>query len=1007
MAQQLIYTSASKLLDAGRSGFGTVARSKSISPLLVSAIERVSQFANIRGTERSRVIFVHRRIIAANNRVHLLSRIADAGADYTGRTNHIAHHLIVSQEEMNRAAASGINPADVLSQFPWFFSWEGAPKYFGPEDDMSLERLVQSRGGIASRNAWTRLTGNPIHARLLAWDGAPRNGVLLVPVDAEPLGLLSEALAEFGAQSWSRTFTTNLETTDEMADFDWVVSSPENFREIEARCGARVRLDASQPQTLPVPHEIVASKQQTAPSRMTGAHGSNGQATTPRVESYVEGRAASKASTEGPSRIPVPTIYPQSRKKHTLTLVAIAAALVLTGVILSRTVMDSKDLKDPPKISAAEKVEDKARRILEEVGVSPGKIDEYVKNPGEKHDEWANHASALLSKFQPSLNNNELRSGSEGKPEGQTRSAWLNKLDAANDVLAEYDRIDHKDYYERIKKLNVVYARLKEVAKELSNQPLSEEEAINFCKPLVQSELKKLFGGEDWTSHGNEEIKAILCDHFGEENPCAYETLCEYIRDHFNKFVGDSMEEIFCDATTIPSQDAKNLKQALACWKDPNEPFSDELKKIAGKGFVPKEFGKLLDEHRSKNQILEPNEVAAPQKPNELTDSEMPVGLDFSSVPEKEIIIVTREQLGKGVEVALLKALMGGDLNDDNRKKHLNKFLKIDGKDVDLTPVSDKEYFSKNYLDANNDREPKIHKDGRYSLANTDAPDVSLSITNGEKTCEAWIVIHMIGRKPIRRLPFHLEEKGENEVRLLGEIVEWMKVVKGGYDVLKLESQQATTPLRIEKNGQDYSIARDPVNASLLFAAADIEKVKKALEDLENKGNEISQLPGGSKKKEAEAERPPLVSNLREALCKAIGGAVLLEELRLTSHEQITKDNWQKAQDVLNKLMKKDRNTTYKDNWEKDIEDIKDKIGNEKLDEFLQTEAQRLSMGSSFNGWDKFTKTSSTQISKLVKKIIEDSKNHKTTRSLHEDLQQIKTFNVTTMNGRVLFGIEK
>ena len=166
MAQQLIYTSAARLLDAGRSGFGTVARSKTISPLLVSAIERVSQFSNIRGTERSRVIFVHRRMVAGSNRFHILSRIADAGADYTGRTNHIAHHLIVTQEEMARAASVGITPADVLTQFPWLSRWEGNARFLTPEEDVNLATF-QPLGRQSARSGWADMTGNPSHARLL------------------------------------------------------------------------------------------------------------------------------------------------------------------------------------------------------------------------------------------------------------------------------------------------------------------------------------------------------------------------------------------------------------------------------------------------------------------------------------------------------------------------------------------------------------------------------------------------------------------------------------------------------------------------------------------------------------------------------------------------------------------------------------------------------------------------------------------------------------------------
>ena len=49
MAWQLIYTSAPRLLEAGLTGFGTVARHRAIPPLVVKAVERISQFARLPG----------------------------------------------------------------------------------------------------------------------------------------------------------------------------------------------------------------------------------------------------------------------------------------------------------------------------------------------------------------------------------------------------------------------------------------------------------------------------------------------------------------------------------------------------------------------------------------------------------------------------------------------------------------------------------------------------------------------------------------------------------------------------------------------------------------------------------------------------------------------------------------------------------------------------------------------------------------------------------------------
>ncbi|MCX6977286.1 MAG: hypothetical protein NTX04_04950 [Verrucomicrobia bacterium] len=151
MAWQLIYTSAPRSLEAGRSGFGTVARHRSLSPLLVAAIERTSQFSRLPGVDTDRVIFSHRIVAVAGGRFHVLSAIRDAGADYTGRTNHIAHHLIVDPRELAQMGGAGISPAEVLLSFPWKTSWSENPRYFEENEAVSLGNLrANSRGRLAT-----------------------------------------------------------------------------------------------------------------------------------------------------------------------------------------------------------------------------------------------------------------------------------------------------------------------------------------------------------------------------------------------------------------------------------------------------------------------------------------------------------------------------------------------------------------------------------------------------------------------------------------------------------------------------------------------------------------------------------------------------------------------------------------------------------------------------------------------------------------------------------------
>jgi hypothetical protein len=266
MARVLIYTSARKLLAAGRTGFGTVARSRKISNLVVGAIERLSQFDSQRGRDRGRVIFAHRRINVGNTSVHLLSSIRDAGSDYTGRTNHIAHHLLVDPSEAKRLVERGITPADVLLNCEWLSSWESPPKYYEPDDDVDLLGLNTHRG-VGTRENWEKLTGNPLHARIITGQNTSKSSVLVFPDSASQLPLMAEATAELDARAWDITFTTLLETSDTLGDFNCILTTSSQLPAIQDRCSSRAILRVDKPDQLPIPNERAVVRPKAQPKR--------------------------------------------------------------------------------------------------------------------------------------------------------------------------------------------------------------------------------------------------------------------------------------------------------------------------------------------------------------------------------------------------------------------------------------------------------------------------------------------------------------------------------------------------------------------------------------------------------------------------------------------------------------------------------------------------------------------------------------------------------------------
>jgi hypothetical protein len=247
MAYQLIYTSAPRCQEAGRSGFGTVARHRGISPLLVSVIERASQFSRLPGTDSDRVIFCHRIINLGAAKFHLLSAIRDAGADYTGRTNHIAHHLVVEPREIAQLGTSCPSPAQILLNMPWATSWNDTPRYLADSEEVSLASLRST----LSSNAWAYLCGSPDQGWLLSSGEASRGAYLVHHPATDLREIFDESLRLIPDRLWQISFTTALQPSDEVSDFRWIGVEEQSPMRAKAEVSGRAILNLADPSSLP------------------------------------------------------------------------------------------------------------------------------------------------------------------------------------------------------------------------------------------------------------------------------------------------------------------------------------------------------------------------------------------------------------------------------------------------------------------------------------------------------------------------------------------------------------------------------------------------------------------------------------------------------------------------------------------------------------------------------------------------------------------------------------
>ena len=187
MPSQLIYTSAPQGLIAGQRGNCTVARSRDLREGLILPLEQLSYYTHLvlpgqTSDLTNPVIHRYTKLPLRDAEYRVLSRIVDAGADHTGRSNHIAHHMIFDENEWRGLPS----PAFIIKKWEelgkWKDRWDEPPRYIEDGDNPIEElRALTSESGIKSAK-------NP----------------------------------QYLAMGWDVTFTTNLQEKDASEGFVWI-----------------------------------------------------------------------------------------------------------------------------------------------------------------------------------------------------------------------------------------------------------------------------------------------------------------------------------------------------------------------------------------------------------------------------------------------------------------------------------------------------------------------------------------------------------------------------------------------------------------------------------------------------------------------------------------------------------------------------------------------------------------------------------------------------------------
>ena len=348
MAQQLIFTSTPQGLEPGRTGYCTVARHKDLRHRLVRELERLSvyDFGQQQGGNRV-TISIFRKIILGSEEFYVLTKICDAGLDYTNRTNYLAHHLVLDGFEI----ATCPSPAEIFLNWKgWKSKWDEGPRYLSPGEEITLSGYKSS--GLVPCKNWLSFTNDPGNAASLVSPGlvkpivlenGPNQGEHLLQLFAE-----SSALLKISLDAWDYSFTTFLQGNDDVKSFAWVGIEGQPAGERVKQGGLRNYIDLRAWTSSVISDEIdaslshIARKGPTAPPTKRVKSGKTSSVTRPPLSDkqvqQIKG-AASPHLSAAPSGSSVKAQEASNKKEKKkrpwiLQLAVISTALCLLGALI-------------------------------------------------------------------------------------------------------------------------------------------------------------------------------------------------------------------------------------------------------------------------------------------------------------------------------------------------------------------------------------------------------------------------------------------------------------------------------------------------------------------------------------------------------------------------------------------------------------------------------------------------------------------------------------------------
>jgi len=205
MSQEIVYTSAPQGLKTGSKGFCTVISTEGITDYFAERLEMLSGYRHAfsPGDPKAPVNYSHLQIKVGRHSYHVLSRVCDAGFDYSQRSNKLAHHVALEASELVPAG-----PAAVLASRGFCITkWDGKTKML-PQGRLPTAQ----RAGTGTCLTWKSVAGDAGWAGVLAESAMvsrPKPVSVIFRAGTDTLALVVESMCLLPAQKrWDVSFNT-------------------------------------------------------------------------------------------------------------------------------------------------------------------------------------------------------------------------------------------------------------------------------------------------------------------------------------------------------------------------------------------------------------------------------------------------------------------------------------------------------------------------------------------------------------------------------------------------------------------------------------------------------------------------------------------------------------------------------------------------------------------------------------------------------------------------------